>query len=661
MSGFSQDWLWSRHFKTSQPSVIAGLELDANNNVFVTGQFKASTNIGPGLNLTPIKANNTDFFLVKYNTNNVHQWHVQLANSTVAAKVNAKNVVLDASGNPIVCGFFDHSINYGVGTTIPIYKVGTADIFLAKYSGTNGSEIWINRAAWGPADVKAQWVAIAPDGNIYLTGVSTDTVYFTGDTLTAGGGKVINFIAKYNSSGNFIFATQINYSSTDVTLNKFVEISVASSDEIYMGGFFAGTIEVGGITLNSVTSDREDAVLLKFNGSGEVQWARQAGGIYDDRCNGVSTDIYGNVYLIGYVTTSAKLDSTGNGTLDSSPLITKGAEDMLVAKYNKNGRLFWKKVNGDAGMDKGYGAFIHENIVMFAGNFAGSVTFNNTTITSPSTSNQDPGFFVYDVDGNAITAKSIAGDDNNDRTELITYDNNGNTYVGGYFTSTHLTVGDSVFTNGIPGNNNAFIAKYHNPFSATFTSIKNVACNGGSDGKLIVTPYFGVGPYTYQWSPNVISPIDSAALDLTAGTYSVTITDSRDSTALTSLVLSQGSAINMGFAKTNLNCYQSADGAINLTVSGGTPSYTYNWTGVSGYVPTAEDQTGLSAGWYKVTVTDHVGCSKNDSAIITQPDKILFGTSVVTKPATSGSYTGQIDVNLSGGTPSFFTHGPEKV
>lgn len=654
INGFSQQWLWSRQFKTAQPSILGGLELDANNNVFVTGQFKASTNIGPGINIVPQVTNNTDFFLAKYNSSNVLQWHVELANSAVSAKVNAKNVVVDASGNPIVCGFFDHDINSGVDVTIPVYKAGKADIFMAKY-GANGSRTWIKRAAWGPGDVKAQWLSIAPDGSLYLTGVSADTVYFTGTTLTSTGGKVINFIAKYSNTGTFIFATQINYSSTDVTLNKFVEINAASSDEIYMGGFFAGTMSVGGITLNSVTSNHEDAVLLKFNGSGDVQWARQAGGIYDDRCNGVSTDIYGNVYLIGYVTTSARIDSTGNGTLDSSPMITNGAEDMLVAKYNKNGRLFWKKTNGDVGMDKGYGAFIHENIVMFAGNFAGTVHFNNTTITSSSTTNQDPGFFVYDVDGNPITAKSIAGDDNNDRTELITYDNNGNSYVGGLMTSTHLTIGDSVYTNsGGSGNNNGFIAKYHNPFSATFTSTTNVACTGGSNGKLIVTPYFGVGPYTYQWSANVTNSLDSAATGLSAGTYSVTVTDSRDSIASTSKLLSPGSsAIVIGLAKTDLNCFQSADGGINLTVSGGTPSYTYNWTGASGYIPTAKDQTGLSAGFYKVTITDQIGCSKNDSVIITQPEPILFGTSVVTAAIPSGSHNGKIDVNLTGGTPAY--------
>jgi hypothetical protein len=652
LCGFGQQWLWSRHFKTAQPSIVAGLELDVNDNVYVTGQFKASINIGAPSNISP-KAN-TDFFLSKYNSNNTYQWHVQLGSQGFpSGLVNAKNVVVDPSGNPIVCGFYDQNITFGVSPSIPVYKAGRPASFMGKFNASNGLEVWANRVAWGPDSVKAQWVTCDPDGNIYLTGFSKDTIYFNGATLVGAAGKVQNFIAKFDGNGNFIWATQITYSSATAALNKFVEIHAASNDEIYMGGFFAGTLTVGSVTLNSVTANREDAVLLKFNGSGDVQWGRQAGGIYDDRCNGVATDIFGNVYTTGYITSSAVFDSTGNGTMDSSPLHSNGNEDLMVAKYNKNGQLMWKKANGDAGMDKGYGAFIHENIIMFTGNFAGSVTFNNTTITSPSTSNQDPAFFVYDVDGNPITAKSMAGNDNNDHCELISYDNNGNTYLGGIFTSTKLTVGDSVFTNGTTGKNNAFTAKYHNPFSATFTTINNVSCNGGSNGKLTVTPYFGVGPYSYQWSGNVSSFIDSTASNLSAGIYSVTITDSRDSIAYSTMSVLQGSQITAGFAKTDLNCYQSQDGIINLTVSGGTPSYTYNWTGVTGYNPVTEDQSGLGAGWYKVTITDKVGCSRNDSIEILEPGKIEFGSSIVTPAIPIGSSTGKIDINISGGTPSF--------
>ncbi len=653
----SQQWLWSRHFKTSQPSIVTGLDLDASNNVYVTGQFKASMSIGWSSNISPFRANNTDFYLVKYNTNNVHQWHVQLANNLVAAKINSKNVVVDPSGNPVVCGFYDQSITVGVGTTLPVYKAGRPNSFVAKYNASNGIEIWTKRVAWGPDSVKAQWVTTDPDGNIYFTGFSKDSVFFTGDTLLTSGSRVQNFIAKYDGDGNFLWATQIKSSATNSSLNKFVEIHAASSDEIYLGGFFTDTLRTGGITLKSVSAGVEDAVLIKIDGSGVVQWARQVGSAGPDRCDGIATDIYSNVYITGYISGSALFDSTGNGSLNSSPLVSKNnSSDMMVAKYNKNGTLFWKKCNGDIGTDVGYGAYIHENIIQFAGSFAGSVTFNNTTISTPAVTNQDPGFFVYDINGNPITAQKAqgtTGNDNNDRTELIVYDNGGNTYLGGYFTSTKLTIGDSVYTNGTSNNNNAFICKYHNPFSVTFSTATNVSCNGGNNGKLIATPYFGVAPYAYQWSGNVADHTDSAAFNLIAGNYSVTVTDSRDSITSASITVTQGSSFFITSNKTDLSCFQSKDGAIDLTVSGGTPAYSYNWTGVSGYNPITQDQTGLAAGLYKYTITDKLGCQMNDSITLLEPGKIIFGTTVVTPAIPAGSSNGKIDINITGGTPAF--------
>ncbi|MCH2232700.1 MAG: S8 family serine peptidase [Crocinitomicaceae bacterium] len=53
-----------------------------------------------------------------------------------------------------------------------------------------------------------------------------------------------------------------------------------------------------------------------------------------------------------------------------------------------------------------------------------------------------------------------------------------------------------------------------------------------------------------------------------------------------------------------------SDGSIDITVSGGTPAYTYSWTGPGGFTSTDEDPTGLEAGNYSVTVTDANGCTE---------------------------------------------------
>jgi hypothetical protein len=67
-----------------------------------------------------------------------------------------------------------------------------------------------------------------------------------------------------------------------------------------------------------------------------------------------------------------------------------------------------------------------------------------------------------------------------------------------------------------------------------------------------------------------------------------------------------------------------SDGSIDLTVTGGTPAYTYAWTtvGGAGLTPTTQDQTGLISGTYNVTVTDSDGCTASISTTLTNENQL---------------------------------------
>ena len=144
--------------------------------------------------------------------------------------------------------------------------------------------------------------------------------------------------------------------------------------------------------------------------------------------------------------------------------------------------------------------------------------------------------------------------------------------------------------------------------SLSATSV-NIACFGGSTGSINLTASGGTLPYSYNWGGGITSEDRSG---LAAGTYSVTVTDASGCTAVLSKTITQSINLSLSTVLTNESCPGAADGAIALTVTGGTGTYTYSWTGPATFTPTpqtTEDISGLQDGAYTVVVTDGSGCT----------------------------------------------------
>lgn len=181
--------------------------------------------------------------------------------------------------------------------------------------------------------------------------------------------------------------------------------------------------------------------------------------------------------------------------------------------------------------------------------------------------------------------------------------------------------------------------------SVVVDNVTSVLCNGQSTGAIAITASGGTFGYSYLWSNGSIQEDISG---LTAGTYTVTVTDANLCTATASATINQLSALNLSTVVTNVNCNGLLNGAINLTVSGATPGYTYLWsTGNS-----SEDLVGLGAGTYTVTVTDANLCTASVSATVTQPPAISLSTVVTAVSCNSGN-NGAVDLSVIGGTPGY--------
>ncbi|WP_169578062.1 beta strand repeat-containing protein [Rudanella lutea] len=185
------------------------------------------------------------------------------------------------------------------------------------------------------------------------------------------------------------------------------------------------------------------------------------------------------------------------------------------------------------------------------------------------------------------------------------------------------------------------------PALAVATSQTNVSCNGGNNGAASVSVSGGAPGYTYSWAPS--GGTAATASNLTAGTYTVTITDANACTTTRSFTITQQAAITITPSQTNVTCNGLANGAAAVSVSGSSGPYTYSWAPSGGNAATA---TGLAAGSYTVTITDANGCVATQPFTITQPPSLVLGGNQ-TNVSCNGAANGSATVSPTGGAGGF--------
>ena len=383
---------WALRFGAASSDSGQAVAIDSSGNIIMAGYFSGAVDFGGG---TLTATGSSDIVLATYSSAGVHQWSERFGGT---GSGSPSSVALDSGGNIFLTGSFSGSVDFGTGTLV---SAGSSDIFLAKYSST-GTPAWSKRFGSTDSDL-AYGVTIDPGGNALITGTFRGNVSFGGATLISAGtfqtpyfpGGPDVFIAKFNTGGTHQWSE--NFTNNTAGDEGF-GIDTDSASNIYITGYYTGTIDFGGGVLPQFGAS--DIYLAKFNSSGVHQWSQHFGGTGADRGQAIAIDSSGNVFLTGIF--------TGVGNFGSASLTAASGYDVFLAKYSTAGALVWAKdfagpnfeLPATLAIDAG-------NNVLVGGYFQNTLNVGGTILSSAG--GQDVFIGKFANDGTPVWAKSFGG------------------------------------------------------------------------------------------------------------------------------------------------------------------------------------------------------------------------------------------------------------
>lgn len=185
----------------------------------------------------------------------------------------------------------------------------------------------------------------------------------------------------------------------------------------------------------------------------------------------------------------------------------------------------------------------------------------------------------------------------------------------------------------------------------TATTSSQDVCSGEMTGSVSININTGAEPYSIQWDSNAGNATTETVNNLSAGTYSVTVSDANNCQEILSATISDLPAISLATTTTEANCNGTPDGSATVTATGGNAPFTYAWNTTP--IQTTATATNLAAGLYTVTITDANGCTATEDANVNTPSMLSVSSIVGIATSCSNTDDGQATVTATGGDGTF--------
>lgn len=451
------------------------------------------------------------------------EWAKQIRSS---ANEEPYGMAFDSAGNVYTTGYYGGYTDFDPGpATFTLAPGGARDIFVSKLD-SSGNFVWAIgiRGAGQLGTGKAYAIKLDKWGYIYITGIFDDWFDFDPSPATFNMYASFTysniFIAKYDPSGNFVWAKQFGAGMQSESVR---DMAIDGSGSIYLSGVFKSTVDFdpsASAYLLTATGTTEDTYISKFDSSGNFIWARQIGGTDYTDAVAITIDSTANIYATGQFAGTTDFDP-GAATVNLSSS-SSNYEDFFVFSLDSAGNFNWvKKIGVSSGQEFADDIAIdrYGNIYM-AGTFFDTVDFDPGpgvfNLSASGLSEHEMFILKLDVLGNFKWAKKV-GYDINSRINSIAVDTVGNVCAAGRLMhSIDIDPGPAVFTISPYGGNlysDAFVFKLDT--AGNFVWAKSLGGNL-SEGADVIEFNYDNKPYIGGYFSSTPAYFGSIALSNTA-------------------------------------------------------------------------------------------------------------------------------------------------
>ncbi len=420
-------FLWVKTFGGTDAQLWGyAITLDAANNVYTTGLLSGTADFDPGATSVNLSSGSVmgDAYISKLDQNGNFVWaKATQSPPAFAGSAMGFTITVDASQNVYVAGNMRGRVDFNPGTgvseltaNIGQWGFGGSPVFILKL--TAAGDFDFVKKLDGPDAPYNFAVSIQLDAaeNLYLAGTiqgKTDMNPSTAaaDTFYLKGLGPCPYVLKLTNTGDFIWGKCVGYAADQFTMNAFTNGMVADKEgNTYVTGNFGGSIDFNPGTGAADTFymatggfyTDDDIFIYKLNSNGGFEWAKQMGGLTNDRGISIALDTLNNIYTTGFFISKADFNPSYAAAdtfyLEAGSTDEYFGQSIFVSKLTPEGKFLWAVRLGSDGdfRDQGNGIVIdRSNNVYTIGSFKSIADFDPGPGNYPSTSAGDFDIFIH--------------------------------------------------------------------------------------------------------------------------------------------------------------------------------------------------------------------------------------------------------------------------